>query len=225
MAVDIIVEFDDSNGVVKWTLRTIDPATGELPEDAYVGFLPPNDDTGRGEGHVTFSIRSQSDLTPETVILNTAEIIFDTEAPISTNEVFNTIAPPVPSVPVDPGISDGATDVSISTAFSWAASESATSYGLYLWDLLDLSRPETPAVTGLETPFYDPPVDLEYGTTYLWQVVARNAMGEAIGLMWEFTTEVKPTEPIIPEPTTVLLLVTGLLGIVAFGRKARKKRR
>jgi uncharacterized repeat protein (TIGR01451 family) len=224
LAVDIIVEFDPTNGVVHWTLRTIDRATGKVPEDATVGFLPPNDATGRGEGYVTFSIRTRSDLTAGTSIPNFATIKFDTEPDIYTNQVFNTIGTPIPGIPIDTGISDGAIDVLISTILTWSASEYARSYDLYLWDLLDQQRPDFPIVSELETPFYDPLVDLKYDTTYFWQVVAKNVMGEATGLMWSFTTEAEPVEPVIPEPTTLLLVGPGLLAILALAWRRRQKK-
>ncbi|MDM8525292.1 hypothetical protein QUF80_18125 [Desulfococcaceae bacterium HSG8] len=31
-----------------------------------------------------------------------------------------------------------------------------------------------------KNPFYDPASDLEYGTTYYWQVVAKDAAGESV---------------------------------------------
>lgn len=185
MAVDIIANFDATNGVVSWTLRTLDLETGELPQDAYAGFLPPNDDTGRGEGYVTFRIRTRSDLSPGTVIPNAASIVFDTEAPIPTNEVFNTIGTPLPEPPSDPNISDGALDVS---TLSWAVSDYADSYSLYLWEQGQL-KPEDFTITDLDLPTYDPVVDLDYGTTYLWLVIAENIMGVSEGVLWSFTTE------------------------------------
>ena len=89
--VDIDSEINPLTGQVEWTFRTLDPETGELPEDPLAGFLPPNDDTGRGEGHVAFSIRPNSDRPDGTVLTNQATIVFDTEASIVTNEVTNTL--------------------------------------------------------------------------------------------------------------------------------------
>jgi uncharacterized repeat protein (TIGR01451 family) len=89
--VDITGQLEPVTRVITWTLRILDPETGDLPVDALAGFLPPNDATGRGEGHVTFSIHPNANTTLGTRINNKAAIVFDTNPPIITNEVFNTI--------------------------------------------------------------------------------------------------------------------------------------
>jgi hypothetical protein len=90
--VDITVNIDSGTGRVSWLLQTLDPATGELPEDALAGFLPPNDETGRGEGHVTFSIKPRQDRPEGTLLTNQASIVFDVETPVVTNEVHNELS-------------------------------------------------------------------------------------------------------------------------------------
>jgi RHS repeat-associated protein len=88
--VDVISELG-AGGRLRFTFRTIDPETGAIPEDPLAGFLPPDDATGRGQGWVTFTARTKTNLPTGTRIVNSATIVFDTEAPITTNEVFNTI--------------------------------------------------------------------------------------------------------------------------------------
>jgi hypothetical protein len=85
---------ESSPGRLAFTFRTLDPATGGLPADALAGFLPPEDGSGRGKGSVLFSVRTKTNLSPGTRISNAATIVFDTEAPITTNEVFHTIGLP-----------------------------------------------------------------------------------------------------------------------------------
>jgi YD repeat-containing protein len=85
---------ESAPGRLAFTFRTLDPATGGLPADALAGFLPPEDGSGRGKGSVLFSVRTKSSLAPGTRIVNSATIVFDTEAPITTNEVFHTIGLP-----------------------------------------------------------------------------------------------------------------------------------
>ena len=70
------------------------PDTGALPEDALAGFLPPNDATHRGEGHITFAILPKLGLPDHTVVTNQATIAFDTRIPMSTNPVTNTVVIP-----------------------------------------------------------------------------------------------------------------------------------
>lgn len=91
--VDVTGEMDYQAGQVRWVFRTLDPATGEPPEDPLAGFLPPNDVTGRGEGHVVFSVRPKDGLPLGTLVSNSASIVFDTNAAIETNEVWNTVGP------------------------------------------------------------------------------------------------------------------------------------
>jgi uncharacterized repeat protein (TIGR01451 family) len=92
MAVDISASVNTQTGRVEWRLRAVDTATDQFPEDALAGFLPPEDGTGRGQGHVTFSVKPRVDVALGTRISNTASIVFDTNDPIVTNEVWNTIA-------------------------------------------------------------------------------------------------------------------------------------
>lgn len=94
--VDIQSTLDIPSRRLLFTFQTLDPDNGELPEDALAGFLPPNDDTRVGEGHVTFSVRLKPD-TPNDLsytLANEATIVFDTEAAITTNRYTNRIGDP-----------------------------------------------------------------------------------------------------------------------------------
>ena len=97
--VDVNVQFNVYTGRMSWVLRTIDPNTGELPEDPMAGFLPPNDANHCGEGHVSFSIYPQKDLL-DARIDNKATIFFDTETPLDVNVWSNSVdgLPPVSAV-------------------------------------------------------------------------------------------------------------------------------
>jgi len=97
--VDVNAQFNVYTGQMSWVLRTIDPNTGELPEDPLAGFLPPNDANHCGEGHVSFSIYPQEGLL-DAHIDNKATIFFDTEAPFDVNVWSNSVdgLPPVSAV-------------------------------------------------------------------------------------------------------------------------------
>ncbi|NLF30106.1 MAG: cadherin-like domain-containing protein, partial [Planctomycetes bacterium] len=89
--VDVTAYIDVLTGVATWRLETIDPATGEPPLDPSVGFLPPNNEDGVGDGFVTYSIRPRSDAPTGTRIDAEATIVFDTEAPLDTPPIFHTL--------------------------------------------------------------------------------------------------------------------------------------
>ena len=101
--VDITGEINPLSGRAEWTLRTLDPETDKRPEDPLAGFLPPNDESGRGEGHVSFLIRPRSDVVAGTYVSNSATIVFDSNKAIETNQVWNTIGAPIE-------LSDGASE-------------------------------------------------------------------------------------------------------------------
>jgi hypothetical protein len=63
----------------------IDPETG-LPPPVDSGFLPPEDGTGRGRGHIGYVIRAKSGLPSGTEIRNVATIQFDFGLKIATNQ-------------------------------------------------------------------------------------------------------------------------------------------
>lgn len=98
---------------VFWIFKSIDPATGDTPANPNLGILPPNDATGRGQGHVEYTVKPNSSAVTGAVIQNSASIVFDTQPPIVTNTWTNTldVDPPnsavveLPAMSVDPNIS------------------------------------------------------------------------------------------------------------------------
>ncbi len=78
-------------GLLTWTFEAIDPATGLPPTDPTVGFLPPDTDGIVGQGSVVFEVMPLAGLTTGTQITNTASIVFDANAAISTPTWLNTI--------------------------------------------------------------------------------------------------------------------------------------
>ncbi|AFY39930.1 RHS repeat-associated core domain protein [[Leptolyngbya] sp. PCC 7376] len=99
--VDVVARIDVIEGVATWTITTIDPETGQKTNDAFVGFLPPNDEEAIGEGFVTYTIQVDDDVETGAVIDAQATIVFDTEAPIDTPPIFNTIDAGAPSSTID----------------------------------------------------------------------------------------------------------------------------
>ncbi len=76
-----------ATGQVYATFVSIDPGTGLPPSNALVGFLPPEDGSGRGEGYITYTISPVANLATGTQITNVAYISFDGQTPIATDQV------------------------------------------------------------------------------------------------------------------------------------------
>lgn len=79
-----------TSGQVYATFHSIDSNTG-LPPTVDIGFLPPEDGTGRGQGHISYTIRPKPDLPTGTQITNSASISFDLNPAFVTNETVNII--------------------------------------------------------------------------------------------------------------------------------------
>ncbi len=80
-----------TTGLLTWRFTSVDPVTGQFPDDPLAGFLPPNKVPPEGDGSVLFTVMPQKGLSTGTEIRNRAQIIFDTNAPIDTPEWLNTL--------------------------------------------------------------------------------------------------------------------------------------
>jgi len=89
--VDFKAALNTSNRTVTWKLTTIDPDTGDLPDEVDGGFLPPNNANHDGEGFVNYSISPKANLTTGTAIDAKASIVFDINDPINTPNWRNTV--------------------------------------------------------------------------------------------------------------------------------------
>src|SRR5207245_826855 len=58
--------------------------------DVLTGFLPPEDGTGRGMGHISYTIQPKAGLPTGTQIRNVALITFDVNNAIATDQVSET---------------------------------------------------------------------------------------------------------------------------------------
>jgi hypothetical protein len=95
--VELQAGIDFATGRVSVVFQSVDPATS-LPPDVLTGFLPPEDGTGRGKGHVSYVIRAKGNLPTGTAVRNVADIRFDINDVISTDQ----IDPQDPAQGIDP---------------------------------------------------------------------------------------------------------------------------
>lgn len=83
--------FDTTTGIIKWIFTTVDPVNFQPDTNAFSGFLPPNVNGTEGTGYVSYDVKLKSTLVTGDSINNKAQIIFDTNAPINTNNWLNVI--------------------------------------------------------------------------------------------------------------------------------------
>lgn len=89
--VDVVAGLDLLRNEIVWVFQAIDTATGLPPTGLYQGFLPINNATHAGEGHVSFTImpRTSQCHTGDTLSAQ-ASIVFDINPAIATNRWRNT---------------------------------------------------------------------------------------------------------------------------------------
>lgn len=68
---------DLDTGMIEWTFNSMDPFTGQPPEDPFAGFLPPISDSGFEVGWVEYSVSPKQELPTGTEIKNQAFVKFD----------------------------------------------------------------------------------------------------------------------------------------------------
>lgn len=176
-AVTVDVSFDSTTGKITWLMRSRDANTGDLPEDPFAGFLPPNDAQHRGEGLLTYTVRPKLTLADGAKIRNQAAIIFDptygANPPILTPTVTNTIDATAPVSQIEPLPAQSSGPVTL----SWAGEDAAGGSGLESYDLF-VSRNGGPFQLGIgATTATSVSFEGEPGSTYRFYTVARDAAG------------------------------------------------
>ena len=89
------VQFDAATGAATWYMRIVDPSKtdGEQwPDDPDAGILRPNVTVPEGEGYITYRVKVREDALGNVRIDNSANIVFDYNAPIVTDPAWwNTV--------------------------------------------------------------------------------------------------------------------------------------
>ena len=100
--VDVMAGVNPHTREAFWEFTSIDPATGDIPTDALTGFLPPNLGSPEGEGFVRYSALARATVASGDRVDAAARVIFDSNEPIDTPPIFNTIDAGIPQVTVNP---------------------------------------------------------------------------------------------------------------------------
>lgn len=90
-------QLEQTNGLVTWRFTSVDPQTGRLTDDPFVGILAPNTNPPAGEAMVFFTVTPRSPLNTGTVVTNQATIVFDQNSPIMTQVWTNTVDDTAPT--------------------------------------------------------------------------------------------------------------------------------
>jgi hypothetical protein len=131
--VDLTAGYDVQNNQAFWELQSIDPTTLLPPADPLKGLLLLQDSTRPNDGHgfANFSVKPVGFAHTRDLVLAGANIIFDANTPISTNEEQNTIDAAAPSSQMAtlPGNS------SSPVLLSWSGQDDANGCGLQSYAL------------------------------------------------------------------------------------------
>ncbi len=134
LLVEVIASLNTTTGLATWKLQSLDPSTGQAPTDPTVGFLPPDVNPPQGDGSIVFTVKPKQTVATGTQIQNQATVIFDANAPITTNTWANTVdsTPPVSAVASLPPEEN-----SLSFTVSWSGSDvgsGISNYTIYTSD-------------------------------------------------------------------------------------------
>jgi hypothetical protein len=91
--VDVSADFNVQTGLLTWTFTSIDPTTLDVPigNDALEGFLPPDTNPPLGEGYVAYTVSPKSNIPAGSIVNAQASVVFDTNSPLQTQQISNTI--------------------------------------------------------------------------------------------------------------------------------------
>jgi len=214
--VDVTASFNLQTGVATWTLTAIDPTTLDIETSATLGLLPPDDSTGRGEGYVEYAVQPKASLATGAAIHAQATIVFDTNAPLSTAAIVNTIDAGAPTSSV---LALPAVTTTPSFTVSWNASDPGGSgvAGVTVY-VSDNGGPFTPLVvnsTASSAVFTG-----VFGNTYAFYSVATSN----VGTMQPTPSAAQATISVVVPPVTVTSVHWETIRVKAgTGKKAKTK--
>ncbi|XP_047139207.1 uncharacterized protein LOC105847832 [Hydra vulgaris] len=93
----VFATIDSFSRKIIWQFKTIDKATGDIPDDASFGFLPPSNGT-HGKGFIEFTVLLRPNLHHLTTVKASASIVFDKNDAIETNILVYTIDAMLPEI-------------------------------------------------------------------------------------------------------------------------------
>ena len=141
--VDVNARFDADTGIATWEFIAIDPETGYVVADPFVGLLAPNYNPPEGDGGVKYYVTPKATAATGTQFSAQADIIFDFNEPILTPTLSYTLDTDKPEAVVQA-----------------LAAESSTHYLYINWQGTDV---------GSGISHYNVYVSVDGGSWQLWQ--------------------------------------------------------
>lgn len=192
---DISAGVDLDTGEAFWEFKSIDPETGEVPFDPFLGFLPPNKNGSEGQGFLTYWIKPKTDAATGDRIDAIANIVFDQNEAILTPAIFNTIDDGAPSSQVAALPAQSV----LGFVVEWSGQDDAGGSGVasYTVYVSDNGGPFEPWLTNttLTQATFDPALD---GHTYAFYSIATDGVGHV-----EAPPETPDAQTLAVEPETV----------------------
>ena len=195
---EIDISLDMDTRELTFEMIGLDPATGWLPEDIMRGVLYPNDDTGRGDGRISYLVRHVDDLPSGTEITNKARIYFDWNDPIDTPLVLNTIDAGSPESHVTDLIVNGT-----SVLVSWSGQDDAGGSGVASYDIYVSDNGGSFELWLDHTALTEDTFVGEVGHTYALYSIARDGVGHV-----EEAPEGPDATTVIAGPTNPIITIT-----------------
>jgi uncharacterized delta-60 repeat protein len=204
----VIAGLDLAKGEVTWEFTSLDPATGDLPFDPYLGFLPPNTNGIIGQGFVTYTTKPKAGIATGGIINAQARIFFDYNEPMDTPNIFNTVDVNLPTSTMLP--------LPLTTnrnifPVRWAGADACggagiSSYTIYVSDNSGPWQPWLANTPQMESLFVG-----QCGHSYQFYSVARDHVGnvEAATPVAQAAILLLPNQPPVLEPITNRWLAVG----------------
>jgi uncharacterized repeat protein (TIGR01451 family) len=194
--VRVTASLDVATRTLTFSMMSLDPETQQLTEDPDAGFLPPNDAANRGQGFVTFRVRTVASTANGTMIPNAARIVFDINAPIDTPTIQNIVdaAAPMGTIAALPSQTHG-TNITLNWAGADPDGSGVDAFDIYYsvdngpWQaLLAGTRLTTTQFTGT------------IGRTYRFFSIAT----DVVGLREPYVEAAEATTTLVPAAVPVL---------------------
>jgi RHS repeat-associated protein len=172
--VNVQAELNRTTRELTLTLDAVDPNTGWYPDDPLVGFLYPEDGTGRGVGSISYRVSPIQGLPSGTVIQNRATIVFDYNDPINTPPVHNTLDAAAPTSAVA-ALPSSTTDTTLN--LNWSGQDEPGGSGIASYTVYVSVDGGTPLALFADTTDTSGTVTVETGHTYAFYSVATDNVG------------------------------------------------